>query len=78
MEKKVTGLILIGGLVAYFIGSYFMVSYLGLSSLYSDLGANLVFMFFSTILGFIPLWVVLVVGSYLKKLIERASQQNMQ
>lgn len=73
MEKKVTALILIGGLVAYFIGSYFMVSLLGLSFLHSDLGANLVFIFFSTILGFISLWAVIVIGSYLKKFFENFS-----
>ena len=67
---KIIIIMLISGIVAYFIGSFFIVTYLGISSLNFDLRANLVFMFFSTILGFIPLWVELVVGSYLKKLID--------
>lgn len=75
---KILIIMLISVILAYFIGSFFIVTFLGISPSNFDLGADLVFMFFSTTVGLILLWIVSIIVTCFEKIIEGISQRNIQ
>ncbi len=75
---KIIIIVLISGILAFFIGSYFIVTFLGITPLKFDLGASLIFGFCSIIFGLIPIYIVLQIVSYFQKIIESISQKNIE